>query len=214
MRLKLFNIFIILLFAGFSSCQDKENRDGSNVDILPAEEKKDELKNEDRPMPHSFMLAKMRENEELSAFTEEFQKSGLEEEFKGEEGIYTIFAPSNAAYDRIPAKEMNVEDSLKTKENDADLMRYYMVEGEMTVDYLREKIRASKDDTYEFRTALGEKLWATEEEGKIVLTDVLGNKASIVTSNMDEIYGVYHIIDNVLQPGENRQDNGGGETEG
>ncbi len=212
MRYKLPKILIIFLFAGLTSCQDKENKSDSEVDIIPAEEKKDELSSSDRPMPRSYMLAKMRENDELSAFTEEFQRSGLEEEFEGKEGIYTIFAPSNAAYDRIPARQITPDaDSLTSN---ADLMRYYMVEGEMTVDYLRERIRASENDRYEFRTALGEKLWATLEDDKIVLTDVLGNKAAIVTSNMDEYYGVYHIIDNVLQPGEKRQDNGESETEG
>lgn len=198
---KLPKILIIFLFAGLISCQNNENKSDSETDILPAEEKKDELNSPDRPMPRSYMLAKMREDDELTAFTEEFERSGLEEEFKGKEGTYTIFAPSNAAYDRIPARQMNPDnDSLRSN---ANLMRYYMVEGEMTVDYLRERIRASENGRYEFRTALGEKLWASLEGDKIVLTDVLGNKASIVTSNMDEYYGVYHIIDNVLQPGEN-----------
>ena len=198
---KLPKILIIFLFAGLISCQNNKNKSDSETDILPAEEKKDELNSPDRPRPRSYMLAKMREDDELTAFTEEFERSGLEEEFKGKEGIYTIFAPSNAAYDRIPARQMNPDnDSLRSN---ANLMRYYMVEGEMTVDYLRERIRASENGRYEFRTALGEKLWASLEGDKIVLTDVLGNKASIVTSNMDEYYGVYHIIDNVLQPGEN-----------
>ena len=198
MSYKFFKIWIICLSIGLFSCQDKERGQDTEVDIIPAEEKKDELNQQDRPMARSYLLARMRENDELSAFTEELGQSGIEEEFEGEEGLYTIFAPSNAAYDRIPAREMNRGDSIET----GNRMRYYMVEGEMTVDYLRERIRASENGRYEFRTALGEKLWATMEGDKIVLIDVLGNKASIVTSNMEEFYGVYHIIDNVLQPGE------------
>lgn len=204
MSYKFSRIMIICLFMGLFSCQDKERGKDTEVDIIPAEEKKDELRDQDRPMGRSYILAKMRENDELSSFTEELSQSGIEEEFEGEEGIYTIFAPSNAAYDRIPAKEMNPGDSLEI----GDRMRYYMVEGEMTVDYLRERIRASEDGRYEFRTALGEKIWATIEGDKIVLIDVLGNKASIVTTNMDEYYGVYHIIDNVLKPGERRGPSG------
>ena len=183
-----------LLFA----CQDKENKGDPEKEIFPAEEKKDELREDDRPMSRSYLLAKMRENDELSSFTQQLRESGIEEEFEGEEEIYTIFAPSNAAYDRIPAEEMNSEDITGS----ANEMRYYMVEGEMTVDFLRERIRASDDQNYEFQTALGEKIWATEEGDKIVLTDVLGNKASIVTSNMEEYYGVYHIIDNTLRAGD------------
>ena len=198
MSYKFFKIWIICLSIGLFSCQDKERQQNTEVDVIPAEEKKDELNDQDRPMARSYLLARMRENDELSAFTEELGQSGIEEEFEGEEGLYTIFAPSNAAYDRIPAREMNRGDSIET----GNRMRYYMVEGEMTVDYLRERIRASENGRYEFRTALGEKLWATMEGDKIVLIDVLGNKASIVTSNMEEFYGVYHIIDNVLQPDE------------
>ena len=195
-------IFSVVLFLGLYSCQDKENRENSDVEIIPVEEK-NELGDQDRPMPRSYLLAKMRENEELSSFTEELQASGLEEEFEGEEGAYTFFAPSNAAYDRIPAKELNVEDEPEIAENKRDLMQYYMVEGEVTIDYLLEQIRASEDGRFDFRTVLGEKLWATVEGDDIVLIDVLGNKARIVTSIMEEHSGVYHVIDNVLQPGEN-----------
>jgi uncharacterized surface protein with fasciclin (FAS1) repeats len=126
----------------------------------------------------------------------------MEEEFEGDEDIYTIFAPSNAAYDRIPAREVNPEEDTVYWENRGDDLRYYMVKGEMTVDYLRERIRASENGRYEFETALGEKLWATLEGDNIVLIDVLGNKARIMTSKMDEYYGVYHIIDNVLRSSE------------
>lgn len=191
-------IMIVCLFIGTASCKDKEGEQDTEVDIIPAEEKKDELNDQDRPMARSYLLARMRENDELSAFTEELSQSGIEEEFEGEEGLYTIFAPSNAAYDKIPAREINAKDSTEI----SNRLRYYMVEGEMTVDYLRERVRASESGRFEFRTALGEKLWATMEGDKIVLIDVLGNKASIVTSNMEEFYGVYHIIDNILQPGE------------
>lgn len=193
---------IVICFAAiFFSCQDGEKKQEDEISIVPAEEKKDDMGEEDRPMSRSYLLARMRENEELSSFLEEFQSSGLEEEFEGEEGAYTFFVPSNAAYDRIPALEISPDDTagLQRRRNN---MKYYMVEGELTVDYLREKIAASEDERYEFRTALGEKLWATEKDGKIILTDVLGNQAAILTSNMNEYYGVYHIIDNVLRPEE------------
>lgn len=204
MRHKFLRIATICLLLGLASCQDKERGEDTEVDIIPAEEKKDELRDQDRPMARSYLLAKMRENDELSSFTEEIGQSGIEEEFKGEEGLYTIFAPSNAAYDRIPAREMNTGDSIGLDNR----MRYYMVEGEMTVDYLRERIKASENGRYELRTALGEKLWATIKGDKIVLIDVLGNKAAIETSNMEEFYGVYHIIDNVLEPGQGRRNTG------
>lgn len=183
----------------YTSCQDDKRNEAGEVEILPQEE----LNEGDRPMPRSYMLAKMRENDELSSFTEELQNSGLEEEFEGKEGIYTFFAPSNAAYDRIPAKELGEDVHAESGESKKNHMRYYMVEGELTPGYLLEKIRASEDGRYEFETVLGEKLWATEEDGKIVLIDVLGNKAKILVSELEEYRGAYHIIDNVLQPGEN-----------
>ncbi|WP_029038404.1 fasciclin domain-containing protein [Salinimicrobium xinjiangense] len=198
MKTRTLRILIIFLTAGFFSCQDRDKNTSENVEIIPAEEKKDELREDDAPMERSRILARMREEGELSRFTEEMQKSGLEEEFEGKEGLYTIFAPSNAAYDRIPAKEMTPDSSLGTDNSKGDDLRYYMVEGEMTLDYLRQKINASNNNRFEFRTALGEKLWATEKGDKIILTDVLGNQATIVTSNMEDHFGVYHIIDNTL----------------
>ena len=200
MIFKIFKIFMLCLAFGIISCKDKENNQNSEVDIIPAEEKKDELRAGNDPMERSRVLARMRENGELSSFMEEFKKSGLEEEFEGKEGIYTIFAPSNAAYDRIPAQELE-DETTETKESKANDMLYYIVEGDVTLGSLLENIRASEDGRYEFKTALGEKLWATEEGGQVVLIDVLGNRAKIVTSELDEYYGAYHIIDNVLQPG-------------
>ena len=198
----IFITFLTLIFTVILvSCQDREKKQDSEIDILPKEENTTQINDSQRPMPRSFILAKMREEGELSSFTEQFEKSGIEEEFEGDEEIYTFFAPSNAAYDKIPARAVNPDGSMKIGENRTDLMRYYMVEGELTVDYLLEQIKAAEDGNYEFRTAMGEKIWATEEGGKIILTDVLGNKAAIVTSNMEENFGVYHIIDNVLQPG-------------
>ncbi|WP_189605562.1 fasciclin domain-containing protein [Salinimicrobium marinum] len=202
MKYRFLNIILFFVLTGFMSCQDKENREDSNVDLIPAEEKSVEDTAQDRPMERSYTLAKMRENNELSSFTQELQQSGLEEEFEGKEGIYTFFAPSNAAFDRIPARDLERDSSEDAVETRRDRLRYYMVEGDMTLGYLREQIRTSEDDAYEFETALGEKLWATEEGGDIVLTDVLGNKARILTSEMDEYRGAYHVIDNVLQPGE------------
>lgn len=201
-----FRSLIFLIFTGLSlglfSCQDREKSEAKEVDIIPAEERKDELGEDDTPMERSRLLALMRENEDLSTFTRNLEQTGVIEEFTGEEGSYTFFAPSNAAYDRIPAVELEAFNNPENLEANRDLMRYYVIEGEMTVDWLLEKIRAAEDETYEFRTALGEKLWASEEEGRIILTDVLGNRAAIVTSNMDEVYGVYHMIDNVLKPKE------------
>jgi uncharacterized surface protein with fasciclin (FAS1) repeats len=195
---KIFRILTICLFAGLLSCQDKENRSNSEAEIFPPEEKQDELRDQDGPMERSRILAKMREDDELSAFNEHFEKAGLQEEFEGKEGLFTIFAPSNAAYDRIPAEEINTEGQTETVQKEGDDMRYYVVEGQMTVDNLLQKIRASEDGRYEFRTALGEKLWAIEEGDRIVLIDVLGNKARIVRSHMDEYKSTYHVIDNVL----------------
>ncbi|GAB2767534.1 fasciclin domain-containing protein [Salinimicrobium soli] len=196
----------IFLFVVLFSCQDKEKQN-SEVEIFPPEEKKDELR-EERPMSRSYLLARMRENGELSAFTEQFRKAGLEEEFEGKEGLFTIFAPSNAAYDRIPAKKINSGEESGIEENMKDDLRYYVVEGQLTVDNLLQKIRASENGRYEFRTALGEKLWATQEGDKVVLIDVLGNKAAIVTSKMEKDSGVYHVIDNVLRSGDNAAEGG------
>lgn len=202
-------LYMRLLFACFSigifSCQDVEKNKSEDIDIIPPEEKKEELKEDDRPMERSHLLASMRENEDLSSFIENLDQTGLSQEFSGEEGLYTVFAPSNAAYDRIPARELETMRNPEKREVNKDLMRYYMVEGEMTVDWLREKIQASEEGRYEFKTALGEKLWASQEGDRIILTDVLGNQAAIVTSNMDENYGVYHIIDNVLKPGDRKK---------
>lgn len=205
MRFTTVTTFCFIFLISFFSCKDAENEEKLETDVTSAGEEVN-ITEDDRPMSRSYILAKMREEGELSSFLEEMQSSGLEDEFEDREGPFTFFVPSNAAYDRIPAKELKTEDSVEARKELRDNMRYYMAEGELTVDYLKEKIRASENGRYEFRTALGEKLWASEKDGKIILTDVLGNQAAIVTSTMDEYYGVYHVLDNILRPGETSPD--------
>lgn len=180
------------------SCQDKE-RKGDETDILPPEEKEMDTAQSERPEARSFVLASMRENEEISSFTRDLEETGLSKEFEGREGIFTIFAPSNAAYDRLPAGERQKMEDTANLERRRELMQYYMVDGEMTVDWLKQQIESTEDGSYEFTTELGEKLWASYEDGRIILTDVLGNRAAIEKSNMNEKKGVYHVIDNVLR---------------
>lgn len=197
MRPKGFKITIFTILAVFLfSCQDKE-RSGGEIDILSSEEK--EMDTTERPEPRSFVLASMRENEDISSFTRNLEESGLSEEFEGREGLFTFFAPSNAAYDRLPAQKRQQMEDTANLEKRRELMRYYMVDGEMTVDWLKQKIEASEEGSYEFTTERGEKLWASYEDGRIILTDVLGNRAAIEKSNMNEYKGVYHVIDNVLR---------------
>lgn len=206
-----FRINFFILTAFFStvlmSCKDSD-REGNEVEIMSSDEKNDSLVFEDNiptedVIGGSAALERLGDDPGLSSFNRNVMSSGVSEEFEGREGPFTFFAPSNAAYDLLPAEQKaGLNDPRNSSEN-RELMKYYMVDGEMTVEWITEKIETSGNNSYTITTMNGKELTATLEGDKVVLTDPSGNKAVVQKSEMDERFGVYHTIDNVLWPAGN-----------
>ena len=202
------NIFILTAFfsAVLMSCQNSDRSEADEVDIMSADEKNDSIVFEENEpgqdiMGGSTALQRFGDDPGLSSFNRSVMSSGVSEEFEGREGPFTFFAPSNAAYDALPAEQMSGLNDPKNSSENRELMKYYMVDGEMTVDWIIQKINASENKSYTITTMNGKKLQATLEDNKVILTDPSGNKAVVQKSEMDERFGVYHTIDNVLSPG-------------
>ena len=197
-RIKTF-IFSALFSTVFMSCQDTE-RGGNEVEILSQEEKTGDIIEGEMEQGGDSPLQRFADDPDLSSFNRNVTNSGISEEFEGTEGPFTFFAPSNAAYDRLPAQQMEGLSDPRNSSTNRELMKYYMVDGEMTVDWIIEKIEASGNNSYTIMTKNGKELTATMEGENIILTDASGNRAVVEKSAMDERFGVYHTIDNVLWP--------------
>ena len=124
--------------------------------------------------------------------------AGLVDTLKGP-GPFTVFAPTNAAFDALPAGTV---DKLLKPDMKADLTRiltYHVVPGKLEAAALSEQIAAGGGSAT-LNTAQGEALIAKAASNGISLTDAKGNVASVTTADVYQSNGVIHVVDKVLMP--------------
>lgn len=122
--------------------------------------------------------------------------AGLVETLQGA-GPFTVFAPTNKAFDKLP--KGTVETLLKP-ENKAMLqgiLTYHVVAGNLDSKALAEKIREGNGKA-ELTTVQGGKLWAWMQGNKLVLKDEKGGMATVTIKDVHQSNGVIHVIDHVL----------------
>ena len=125
--------------------------------------------------------------------------AGLVETLEGP-GPFTVFAPTNEAFNKLPAGTV---DTLVKPENKATLTKvltYHVVAGRLSSHDLLEKIKAGKG-TAELTTVEGGKLWVMLHDGKhIELKDEKDGTAMVTIANVFQSNGVIHGIDSVVMP--------------
>jgi uncharacterized surface protein with fasciclin (FAS1) repeats len=123
---------------------------------------------------------------------------GLVETLSGA-GPFTVFAPTNAAFDKLPAGTV---DTLLKPENKAALdkvLTYHVLAGKYTAAKLKKEVM--KDGgTATIKTVQGDPLTFTMEGTDLVVKDEKGDTAHITTANVMQSNGVIHVIDTVLLP--------------
>jgi len=114
-------------------------------------------------------------------------------------GPFTVFAPTNAAFNKLPAGTV---ESLLKPENKAKLAKiltYHLVSGNVNAAAVVAAIKSGNGKA-ELTTVSGGKLTATMEMGKVKLTDESGNSAFVTAADLKGSNGVVHVIDGVLLP--------------
>ncbi|MBT2562955.1 fasciclin domain-containing protein [Pedobacter sp. ISL-68] len=114
-------------------------------------------------------------------------------------GPFTVFAPTNAAFDKLPAGTV---DNLVKPENKATLttiLTYHVVAGKMDSKAIAKAIKAGGGKA-ELTTVQGGKLWAWMEGKKLVLKDEKGGMSTVTIADVYQKNGVIHVIDTVLMP--------------
>ena len=114
-------------------------------------------------------------------------------------GPFTVFAPTNAAFNMLPAG--TVETLLKPENKNmlTGILTYHVVAGRLGTKELDEWIKKGKG-TAELTTVAGGKLWVMKKNGKYWLKDEKGGMAEITVSNVYQSNGVIHVIDHVVMP--------------
>jgi uncharacterized surface protein with fasciclin (FAS1) repeats len=124
--------------------------------------------------------------------------AGLVDTLEGP-GPFTVFAPTNAAFDKLPAGTV---DTLLKPENQGQLKRvltYHVVPGRITSHKLEAMIKKGGGQA-ELKTVEGGSLTASMSGGNIVLKDEKGGTATVTQADVMQQNGVIHVIDTVLMP--------------
>lgn len=139
-------------------------------------------------------------SEDHTTLVSAVQAAGLVETLQGE-GPFTVFAPTNAAFNALPAGTV---DTLMMEENREDLSNVltgHVVAGNMTAADLESMARASSDGFHHFETVSGAKLSAQAQgPGEVSIYDESGNAHRITIADVNQSNGVIHVLDGVLLP--------------
>jgi len=114
-------------------------------------------------------------------------------------GPFTVFAPTNAAFAKLPAGTV---DTLLKPENKPTLtavLTYHVVAGKMNAKDIVAAIKAGKGKAM-LTTVQGGKITASLAGGKVVLTDGHGTKSTVTIADVNQSNGVIHVVDTVVQP--------------
>lgn len=114
-------------------------------------------------------------------------------------GPFTVFAPTNDAFGKLPAGTVEALVKLENKDTLTKLLTYHVVAGKMSSKDIAKAIKAGHG-TAMLRTVCGETLKASFQGRDIVLTDEKGGMSKVTIADVFQSNGVIHVVDSVLMP--------------
>ena len=114
-------------------------------------------------------------------------------------GPLTVFAPTNSAFDKLPAGTVDNLVKPENKEKLTSILTYHVVAGKYDSAALKEKAKAN-EGVVVLKTLNGEKITIMEKDGKWLVKDSTGNTAQITIADVYQSNGVINVIDTVLMP--------------
>jgi uncharacterized surface protein with fasciclin (FAS1) repeats len=177
------------LAAGCQQSDDNGNRAAGNGTAA--------VQNGDSKIPNTNIGQTLAGSSDHSTLLSAIKAAGLEATLSGSQP-YTLFAPTNAALDKLPA---GTTDNLMKPEQKGQLtalLTNLIVPGVVTADDLGKAIERGKGKA-ELATMGGGKLTVTKNGDALVVTDAKGNKANVTRADMLQSNGVIHVVDAVPQ---------------
>lgn len=125
-------------------------------------------------------------------------QAGLAETLSGP-GPFTVFAPVNAAFEKLPAGAVDTLMKPEGKSRLGAVLTYHVVSGRMTASDIAQAI-TDGNGTATLTTVQGENLTAKMDGSNVVLTGEGGSTAIVTQADVPQSNGVIHVIDGVLMP--------------
>ncbi len=187
----------VLASVAFTSCKNTEKSESE--DAMMTEEVAMETPESTEETPQQQTIAEIAmNNENFSTLVAAVQAADLVETLKSE-GPFTVFAPTDDAFGKLPEGTVATLTKPENKEKLSGILTYHVVSGEYMAE---DVIKAIEDNggSFTIPTVQGGNLTATLEGGNVILTDATGNKSTVVMTDVEASNGVIHAIDAVVMP--------------
>lgn len=134
----------------------------------------------------------------LTTLVAAVKAAGLADTLSGP-GPFTVFAPTNAAFEKLPAGTVDMLLKPENKDKLAKILTYHVVPAAATSEAAMKMI---KDDggSHNVKTVEGGTLTLKMDGDKLVVIDESGNGATVTQADVMQSNGVVHVIDTVLMP--------------
>ena len=124
--------------------------------------------------------------------------AGLVDTLKGA-GPFTVFAPTNAAFEKLPKGTVDTLLKPESKKALTGILTYHVVPGKMDAAAIAKGIEDGKGK-FAMKTVAGGTLTATMDGKDVIITDEKGGKSKVTIANVMQSNGVIHVVDSVLMP--------------
>jgi uncharacterized surface protein with fasciclin (FAS1) repeats len=114
-------------------------------------------------------------------------------------GPFTVFAPTNMAFEKLPAETVPTLLKPENKEALVKVLTYHVVAGRYSAKDLMELVKKGGGKAM-LKTVQGGELTVIQKGKKLIVTDAKGGMATVTISNVMQSNGVIHVVDSVLLP--------------
>ncbi|MCK5931374.1 MAG: fasciclin domain-containing protein [Fulvimarina manganoxydans] len=136
----------------------------------------------------------------LTTLVAAVKAAGLDEALSGT-GPFTVFAPTNEAFEKLPAGTVDELLKPENKEKLTEILTYHVVPASVMS---KDAMTMIEEDGGEHpaKTLEGETITLSLDGDTLIITDAKGDKAKVTQADVKQSNGVVHVIDTVLMPGE------------
>jgi uncharacterized surface protein with fasciclin (FAS1) repeats len=174
-----------------SACNSEEPADTAAMTADPAMEQA-------APAADGTVVEVAQGNPEFSTLVEAVTAADLAGTLNGA-GPFTVFAPTNAAFDKIPEADLQALLQPEQREALQGVLTYHVVPGRLMAADIASQAEAN-DGSVELTTVEGGTLTLRETSGQWVITDENGNTSTIAMADVAASNGVIHAVDTVVMP--------------
>jgi uncharacterized surface protein with fasciclin (FAS1) repeats len=199
-----------LMVVGFSSCKDKEAEETMEDEMTMTDESMDDNMEGDSMEEETVMVGgaemypskNIVENASQSADHTTLVAAVKAADLVGtlsSEGPFTVFAPTNAAFDALPKGTVETLLKPENKSKLAGILTYHVVPGNVDAIAVLDMIKNGNGKATA-KTVAGAELTFTTADGNVYVTDVAGNKAQVTQADVRQSNGIIHVVNKVLMP--------------